>query len=367
MLLYSARKKHTYLPKPEKTEIMSCRVYATCLRVSALGILLLFFQSGFSQVDTLSISTHFSQQQKEAGGNLAIMIYKDNKVLYSKANADFPPNTQVHIGSSSKWLVAAMLMMLVDEGKLNLDEKITKYIPIYQPYGKAYITIRHCLDNLTGIEGDKGEGIGGNGKSLEEEVNSYASKHEIETNAGTQFKYSNIGTNIVARVIEVVSKRDFEQVIQQRLLRPLAMRNTTFQFDFDKGVSPANGAYSTASDYLNFLGMLLNKGMFKGKRIMSEKAISMLEQADIEPAAIKYAPKLVAGLAYAPGAWILERDAAGKPTCLTSPSLAGIWPVLDLCRGYASIIFVKTVQTDGGKQLFDNIKKTIDAQLACGN
>lgn len=356
-----------FIKPPFKTAIMACKVKRICLIVSPLALFLLFFQVAHSQADTAGISAKFPQYQKLAGRDLDIMIYKDGKVIYSKASPDFPTNTQARIGSSGKWLVAAMLLMLVDEGKVGLDEKITKYLPIYQTYGKAYITIRHCLDNMTGIEGDRGDGVGNGGLSLEALVDSYASKHEIETNAGTEYKYSNIGINIAARIIEVVSKRDFEQVMQQRLFRPLGMRNTTFQFNYGNGLNPAVGAYSTAADYISFLSMLLNKGIFKGKRVMSEKAVAMMTAADVSPNAMKNTPKAVTGLAWAPGAWVLEQDGNGKPTCIASPSLTGIWPVLDLCRGYASIIFIKDVQPDGNKPLFTQVKELIDAGLPCNN
>ena len=167
--------------------------------------------------------------------------------------------------------------------------------------------------------------------------------------------------------MEIVTKREFEQVVQQRFLRPMGMRGTTFQYDYDKGINAANGAYSTAADYMNFLSMLLGKGMFKGKRILSEKAVETLEQLQIDQAHVKFAPEVVKGASYAFGSWVLEQDANGKPTCFTSPSFTGIWPVLDICRGYASVIFVKSTDLDEKKVLFDEVKKIIDAQLPCGN
>ncbi|MFX8797496.1 serine hydrolase domain-containing protein, partial [Acinetobacter baumannii] len=60
--------------------------------------------------------------------------------------------TVVPIASCSKWLTAALVMVLVDEGKISLDDKVTKYIPEFAKYSKGYITIRHCLSHQTGIE-----------------------------------------------------------------------------------------------------------------------------------------------------------------------------------------------------------------------
>lgn len=345
---------------------MTVALRSTCFKVSSLVLFLLFFQFGFSQYDFNELNAKFPQLEKQApNNNLTIMIYKDDKVVFSKASTDFPVNTQVHIGSAGKWLVAAMVMMMVDEGKIGLDDKITKYLPIFTTYSKGFITVRQCLTNMTGIAGDNGEGLNGDGKTLEDLVNSYASSHEIETNAGTAYKYNNIGINILARIIEVAAKRDFEQIIQQRLFRPLTMRGTTFALNYDKGISPANGGFSTAQDYLNFLSMLLNKGMFKGKPVLSEKAVNMLLQMQVSATDMKNTPEAVKGMAYVPGAWVVEQDANGKPTCFTSPGYTGVWPVLDLCRGYASVVFVKGWQLTEKRAVYTDVKAIADAQIPC--
>jgi CubicO group peptidase (beta-lactamase class C family) len=99
------------------------------------------------------------------------------------------------------------------------------------------------------------------------------SKKDIESNPGLEFRYSNTGFTIAARVLEIISKRSFDQLMQTRITRPLMMRNTTFSSTLD-APDPTSGALSTANDYINFLSMLLNKGMFNGKRILSEKAVA---------------------------------------------------------------------------------------------
>jgi CubicO group peptidase (beta-lactamase class C family) len=89
-------------------------------------------------------------------------------------------------------------------------------LPIYEKYSKGYLTIRHCLSNTTGLEVEKG-GLRSSFQktkfaSLEEQVNSFASKHEIVANPGEQYYYSQIGLNIAARVLEVVSKKSFDRL-----------------------------------------------------------------------------------------------------------------------------------------------------------
>jgi CubicO group peptidase (beta-lactamase class C family) len=114
-------------------------------------------------------------------------------------------------------------MTFVDQGKLNLDDKVSTYLPIFATYGKAYFTIRQCLSHLTGIQAPVGVGNllqKTKFNTLEEEVNAFASKSEIQDNPGVAFHYSNIGLNIAARVLEVISIKQFDQLMAERIFRP---------------------------------------------------------------------------------------------------------------------------------------------------
>ena len=145
-------------------------------------------------------------------------VWKDGKIIFQKQvekeQGDFNAKTQAPIQNCGNWLTAALVMTFVDQGKLSLDDKVSKYIPIFSTYMKSYITIRNCLTNTTGIQADAGMKAFRNSKfdALEDQVNTFASKHEIEANPGTQFFYSNMDPNIVGRVLEIVGKKRFRQV-----------------------------------------------------------------------------------------------------------------------------------------------------------
>ena len=177
---------------------------------------------------------------------------------------------QVPAGIASQWLVAATVMAYVDEGKISLDDKVSKYIPIFAKYMKTYITIRNCLSFTTGIHADPPGPLKFLEKSkypdLETEVNAFASKRDIETNPGTEIFYSQIGPDIAARVLEVVTKKTFDRCVQDKILRPCKMRGTSFTNDNGFVNNAADGAVTTANDFINFLGMLLNKGTFEVKQ-----------------------------------------------------------------------------------------------------
>lgn len=345
---------------------MSLKTISLCLKFSVGLCFMLFCLNVKSQYDFTAIDSYLSANQKALGNDAAVMIYKDGKIIYQKEMGEFTIKSRALIASCSKWLTAALVMTFVDEGKISLDEPIATYLPIYESYGKKYITLRNCLSQTTGIadnsitimkilERRKFE-------SLEEEVNSFAKK-EIATNPGTGFFYGNMGLNMAARVMEVISKKNFEMLMRQRIFMPLEMKNTTFSTG-DNAPNPSGGAESTAADYMNFLSMMLNKGMYKGKRILSEKAIEEMQKVQTKNAVKKYTPKVAEGYEYGLGEWIQAQDANGNSTEVSCPGLFGTWPYIDKCRNYACIFFIKKILNEEKKDLYLNLKKKIDEQIA---
>ena len=356
----------------------------TCLKCSLLAVILLFFQPGFSQYNFSKLDQLLEEKQKLLGKDFVLMLWaantpsvkKDDTLIYKKEVGEFKSKTIVPVASCSKWLTAALVMQFVDEGKISLDDKIIKWLPEFEKYRKSYITIRHCLSHLTGIEDEdrllKKLFQRKKFSSLEEEVNSFAAK-EIRANTGTDFWYGNIGLNIAARVLEVVSKRRFDQLIRQKLFVPLGMRNSTFSTLDGSLVNPSGGAKSTADDYMKFLVMLLNKGMYNGKQILSEASVNEMMKAQTTPEMIRYAPKSAEGFNYALGSWVIEEsplpELRSQPsqgsvaTTLASPGLFGTWPMVDFCRGYAYILFVKNLLGEERADFHLEIKKVIDEQM----
>ena len=335
------------------------------LKINVTAILtIIFFQTSYSQFDTTALSAKLSQAKDKLGKDFAFILYSNGKVAYKKEMGNFTVKTPQPIGASSQWLTAALVMMYVQEGKISLDDKVSSYLPGFSQHFKNYITIRQCLTNYTGIKSEQGAAKilqKNKFKTLEAAVDNFASKRDIETNAGTEFRYSNIGYDIAGRVLEVITRKTFDRLMQDRITRPLLMKNTTFTNEnYDDAIDPATGARSTATDFINFLSMLLNKGVFSNKQILTESSVEMLHTLSANAGKIKYAPKAMEGLNYAMGEWILESNAKGKTTAAVVPSLQGIWPMIDLCRGYACIIFTKELKEEPDTNTYTDIKTTID-------
>jgi CubicO group peptidase (beta-lactamase class C family) len=339
-------------------------------KTAFLLVILLNFHGAFSQFDTTILSGKLSRSREKLGKDVVFILYKDGKIAYKKEMGNLTTKTPVSIGASSQWLTTALVLTFVQEGKLSLDDKVGAYLPIFNKYFKSYITIRECLTNSTGIQSEQGIAKllqKNKFHSLEEEVNDFASKREIETNAGTEFRYSNIGYNIAGRVLEVISKKGFDRLMQDRITRPLNMKNTTFTNEnYNDAVNPSTGARSSAADFTNFLAMLLNKGSFNNRQILTENSVTTMHTLSAEAGQIKYAPSVVGGLNYALGEWILEEGNKGTPATVGVPSLHGCWPMIDLCRGYACIIFTNELPGEGNRNFYFDIKATVDDMVGGG-
>lgn len=327
------------------------------LLLSGLLFSAALFAQNFSAVDQIMLNN-----QKILGDDQALMIHKDGKILYQKTLGDFKPNMQAPVGESSQWLTAALVLMLVDEGKISLDDNIGKYLPIFPKWMKGYITLRHCLANTTGIEADKT----GAGKlfqkskfaTLEEEVNYYAEKRGIAQNPGTWFQYNQMGSNIAGRVLEVLTKKKFDRLIQEKLLRPLNMRFTTFS-NYTGAISPFDGAKSTANDYMNFLTMLLNKGKFMGKQILSEASVNELLKVQTGAAVNKFTPAFYTGFSFSLGNWVETKN--GTTISCAAQNAPFVW--VDYCRGYAAILLPKKEQDVQKRELYNQLQAAVNEQV----
>ena len=346
---------------------MSYKVSSICLKVLSVVSFLLLLQPASAQYDWAKLDAELRAKQQLLGENVVALIWKGDSVVYKNEMGGFTSKTQAPIASCSKWLTAALVMQFVDEGKLSLDDKVVKYIPEFEKYFKNYITIRQCLSHMTGIESAEGgflKTIMERRKfsSLEEEVNAFAAR-KIRANPGTDFWYSSIGLNIAGRVLEVISKKKFEVIIKQKLFTPLGMTKTTFAAAENGGpVNPSGGAKSTADDYMKFLVMLLNKGKHNGVQILSENAVNEMRKVQTKKEQIKSAPKSAEGYLYASGSWVVE-EKDGTATALASPGLFGTWPMIDYCRGYAYIVFVKNLLGEERADAHRQLKKLVDEQI----
>lgn len=238
------------------------------------------------------------------------------------------------IASMSKPITATAVMMLVDEGKIALDDPVEKYLPEFAGQRVAVsregsapvlenpvhpITVRNVLSHTSGLPFcSPAEQPTLDGLPLAEAVRSYAAG-PLNFQPDSRYAYSNAGINTAARILEVVSGMPYEEFMQKRLFEPLGMSDTTF-WPSDAQVArlakpykpnaakddleettisqlrypltdrkkrfpmPAGGLFSTANDVARFCQMILQGGEFDGRRYVSAEAIAEMTRKQTAPA-----------------------------------------------------------------------------------
>ena len=230
------------------------------------------------------------------------------------------------IASQSKPITAAAVMILVDEGRITLDDPVEKYLPEFRGLmavaekdeqhvllkkPERPITVRQTLAHTSGMPFRSAQEVPVLDRlSLADRVRSYAMT-PLDFVPESRYQYSNAGINTAARIVEVVSGLPFEQFLAERLLQPLGMLETTFWPDeaqaariatayrpgaggigleatkieqlqypltdrLQRTAMPAGGLFSTAADVSRFYRMLANGGELDGRRVLSEAAIQQL-------------------------------------------------------------------------------------------
>jgi CubicO group peptidase (beta-lactamase class C family) len=322
-----------------------------------------------AQYDFSEVSHLLESHRIELGGNIVTLVSRDGKIIFKKEQGSFLEDTRVPMASCSKWLTAALVMTFVEEGKLSLEDTVGRFLPSFTQHGKGNILVKNCLSHTTGVEStnlsfvnliaeyQQRQALG----TLAREVDQFAER-PMRAEPGTEFRYSNVGINIAGRILEIISGKSFETLFQERIARPLDMKHTSF-LDPGGPVNPSGSAVSTADDYMNFLIMILQKGRFRGKKVLSSQSVQEMEKPMVTLSMVKYAPGPARGYTYALGEWVEETAADGTPTAVASPGLFGTWPLVDNCHRYACIFVIRSILNNRQKNIYGQIKKQLDAQF----
>ena len=232
------------------------------------------------------------------------------------------------IASMTKPVTALGVMMLVEEGKLSIDDPVSKHLPEFRSQmlikEKAAeqtvlvkpareVTIKDLLTHTSGLVGQGPLETGAlDVLTLKEAVLTYGLS-PLQFEPGSKWSYCNPGINTLGRLIEVVSGEEYAKFLEKRLFRPLKMKDTTFwpsSGDLKKRLATsykptadgkaleptpvkyltepfsnkqraplaAGGLFSTAGDLLTFYRMLLNGGELDGKRYISAESLKLMTQ-----------------------------------------------------------------------------------------
>ena len=259
------------------------------------------FARGFtsSEIDEL---VHQSMEMMPEQAGLAVAVIEDGKIIHSKgygtlsveSNQKVDEHTLFQIASNTKSFTAAALAILVDQGKLNWNDKVIKHIPeftMYNDYVRENFTIIDLLTHRSGL----GLGAGdlmfyppGADFTIDDVLKSFQHFKPV-SDFRTKFDYDNLLYLVAGEVIERVSKQSYDDFLQQNIFDPLEMNRTATRFKgitsktniadahtsengplkkitrYVKGAGPlvaSGGIYSSINDMSKWLMVQLNQGKY---------------------------------------------------------------------------------------------------------
>jgi CubicO group peptidase (beta-lactamase class C family) len=264
----------------------------------------------------LEVMRGFVENGDIVGGEL--LVIKNRRTVLHEAvgladrenQRPLEPDTIYCIRSMTKPLIGAAVQILVDEGRLSLDDTAAKYLPSFDNDKSRGITVRQLLTHTGGLP--LSSILGTNFQQLVSlrDVADKSGKKGPTVPPGSRFQYSDDGADTLGAIVSAISGQPTEAFITTRILEPLGMRDT-FPLVRDAGDklhrftpayagsrgnwmrfwSPENepifpyflasqGMYSTTKDYARFLAMYLDGGRARDKRVLSEAAV----ERTLEPA-----------------------------------------------------------------------------------
>lgn len=303
------------------------------------------------QLDSAKLSEIDTYMQKNVDDGKIVgclgLIARGDKVAYFKMWGDMnrekkkpmKADTIFRIYSMSKPITSVAAMQLVEQGKMKLDDPVSKYLPALKDMkvlkrdeevpAKTAITVRHVMSHQAGFtygffgnskvdQAYKKAGVLMTDSTIEDTVTKLG-KLPLQFEPGTRWHYS-VATDVLGRLVEVVSGERFDKYLQKHIFEPLKMVDTSFMVPKEKMdrfaqmyrgqggdlkpaaawssmrfVSPGNryfsgggGLCSTTNDYLRFCRALLAGGELEGTRIIKAESIKEMTTNQLKTPGFKF-------------------------------------------------------------------------------
>lgn len=237
------------------------------------------------------------------------MIMPFGSFTYDSTSPEVKEDTIYDVASITKSIpTASLALTLIDQGRLKISDKLINYIPEFNNSDRENVLIKHLFTYTL-----DGYGLSSLKKKTAQELFEVLLTHDFENRPGTVFKYTNIPAALLGLVIERIMGDTLDKLADEYFFMPLAMKRTTFfperfpsseivptEIDDWRGevcgivhdesayickkdgkVVGHAGLFSTAGDILNFMEMLLNKGIFAGRKYFSKEIIELMRTNQI--------------------------------------------------------------------------------------
>ncbi len=299
----------------------------------------------FGEIDTL-----LDDSLDVYNGNVVVLVNKNNSRIYDYQSGVLDSNYVIPVASATKWLSGAVILSLSEDGYFSLDDTIGTYLPIFTDHGKGHITIRQAFSMTSGlfnVEYYHAFSLD-TSLTLAESVDSIAVYIPLAYEPGTWIAYNSHGMQTVGRIAEIVTGQDWQTIAEEHIFNPCEMFNTTYDVF---GINPviAGGVRTSPNEYMQFLKMVMNDGIYNGETVLTHQSIQELFTNHTAGLPIYWSPFPYGHpdypydadvLRYGIGSWVFaENPASGEVEEITSPGAWGTFPWADVSRNISGIIF----------------------------
>ena len=249
------------------------------LLLLTMTLCLLSAQLSAQKIDDEMLDHLFAEWDKPDTPGAAVGVFKDGEIVFAKgygmANLEYDipntPNSVFRIASTSKQFTAACIVLLAEQGKLQLTDKLADFFPDFPPYAKD-ITVWHLLNHTSGIRDYLAvaslKGLRDDDYYEDEDIMRWlVRQQEPNFPAGAEFLYSNSGYWLLGQIVNQVAGMNMADFAQQEIFEPLGMSSTHFHNDHNAIVkNRASGYYPSGEDEyqisMTTLNMIGDGGIF---------------------------------------------------------------------------------------------------------
>lgn len=228
---------------------------------SSLIITCIVLSQSYADEKSKEVDKLFSPWDKTTSPGAALAIIKDGEIIYKRGygmakledDIVMTPSKIFDIGSVSKQFTAACIALLALEGKLSLDDDVRRYIPELPSYGQP-ITIRHLIHHTNGLRDYNallslaGFRPDSDCPNVEEALEIICRQKRLNHPPGEEYSYTNTGYFLLGLIVDRVSGKSLNQFAQERIFKPLGMKNTLFQDNHNQIIKNRASGYSPEGD-----------------------------------------------------------------------------------------------------------------------
>jgi CubicO group peptidase (beta-lactamase class C family) len=298
----------------------------------------------FSKVD--DAVAELMETYEVEGASMKVM--RHGELIYDRSWGTFTEDTDVTVGSATKWMSVAVIMKLVEDGVLSLDDTIGEYFGDFPPEQQG-ITLHQLLSHTHGMK-RRTDCVNDYQLALQDCVRTIGTE-PLRDPVGSVFRYGGVSVHVAAGMAEVATGKPWRQLFQEILVEPLGLTHTQYGVHaVSENPGIGGNIRTTARDFSRFLTMIHDEGRFEGRQVLAPETVALMESGHTGtvpreghlPKRHLHTPHDLYGY----GVWRDVVDVRGEAVVVSAPGKFGTAPWIDRELGVAGIFLVE-IQNGG--------------------